>query len=156
MHKRIFFSLLAALLYAVVSPAHATEDACAEAVRALQPETVFGPAAACASSQPAFCTALRGLSPARFESVFMRFESAPDSHDARQMSAALQACGLDHADLLYRQCQSAFRQQEIGFVLRHCPSEAWSLARAQCERNLDSISPRYYELCAHFGRPAPR
>ena len=59
-------------------------------------------------------------------------------------------------DLRYQQCQKAFRHEDVAYVLRECPDEAWSLARAQCERNLDGIAPRYYELCRKFGRPVPQ
>lgn len=140
-------------LLGFANPTFAEKDICAAAVHALRANAVFGPAATCASSKPAFCETLSGLSNDRYEELVALFDKAPDSREARGMSEALAACGLDYAGLQYRQCQVAFRHEEIDFVLRHCPNEAWSLARAQCERNLDTISPRYYELCRRFGRP---
>lgn len=64
----------------------------------------------------------------------------------------LAACKLDYDALRQRQCDKAYSGQNLEFVLRHCRYEAWSLARAQCERNLDSISPRYAAFCRAFGR----
>ena len=64
----------------------------------------------------------------------------------------LAACGLDVEALRQRQCGKAYSQQNMEFLLRHCRYEAWSLARAQCERSLDTISPRYAEFCRAFGR----
>ncbi len=155
MLKPFLTCLLFTLSFAVVVPAGAEDAVCAEAVRALQPASVFGASASCISSQPAFCEALGRLPPERFETLATLLEATPNSLPARQMEAALSACGLDYAALHDRQCQSAYGHEEIGFVLRHCPFEAWALARAQCERNLDTISPRYYELCLRFGRPVP-
>ncbi len=137
-------------------PALANEGACGEAVGALQPDTVFGASAPCASSQPAFCATLQQLPRDRFETLSTLFDAAPDSHYAQQMREALKACKLDFAALQYNQCQAAYRREELGYILRSCPNEAWSLARTQCERNLETISPRYYELCRRFGRNVPR
>jgi hypothetical protein len=64
----------------------------------------------------------------------------------------LAACGLDFEVLRARQCGRAYSGQNLEFLLRHCRDEAWSLARAQCERNLDAISPRYAAFCRAFGR----
>ncbi len=153
MIKPLFASLIAISFSISGMPAVAGESTCDEAVRALRPEAVFAPSAPCGASQAAFCQALDGLSRARFESLAVMFDKAPDGAEARGMAAALSACGLDYAGLHDRQCQAAFRREEIDFVLRHCSYEAWSLARAQCERNLDTISPRYHELCRRFGRP---
>ncbi|MDD5388812.1 MAG: hypothetical protein PHD37_05675 [Gallionellaceae bacterium] len=50
------------------------------------------------------------------------------------------------------QCRRAYTRQDLDFLLAHCRFEAWSLARAQCERTLDSISPRYAAFCKAFGR----
>jgi len=137
--------------------AHADDDsACTIAVRTLQPASIFSASAACAASQPAFCAALDHLDTAGFEPIALLLEAGATSPPALQMSIALNACGVDYPALHDRQCQKAYRYEEVDFILRHCPDEAWSLARAQCERNLDSISPRYFGLCSHFGRPVPR
>ncbi len=49
-----------------------------------------------------------------------------------------------------QQCQQAFNQENLPFVLKHCPEEAWSLARAQCERSMDTVSPHYADFCHLF------
>ncbi len=51
---------------------------------------------------------------------------------------------------LVQQCRHAYRQENLPFVLQHCPEEAWALARAQCEREADTVAPRYAEFCQLF------
>jgi hypothetical protein len=108
--------------------------------------------AADTASKQTFCTALDQLDQATFEPLSALIDSGANSPQALGMSDALSTCGFDYSTLLDRYCQKAYRLEDVAFILRHCPNEAWSLARAQCERNLDSISPRFYELCIHFGR----
>jgi len=86
------------------------------------------------------------------------FERLAEQLDAEQKLGGgvnldrLAACGLDVETLRQRQCGRAYSQQNLEFLLRYCRYEAWSLARAQCERSLDTISPRYTEFCRAFGR----
>lgn len=54
------------------------------------------------------------------------------------------------ADAQVRQCSQAYRQENLPYILEHCPEEAWALARAQCERNADSVSARYADYCHRF------
>ncbi|HEX8979418.1 MAG TPA: hypothetical protein VF811_06880 [Parasulfuritortus sp.] len=63
-------------------------------------------------------------------------------------SAVETATGQD--DSMARQCSLAYRRQDLHFVLAHCPEEAWALARAQCERQADSVAPAYVEFCSRF------
>ena len=49
-----------------------------------------------------------------------------------------------------RQCQQAYGQGNLPYILEHCPEEAWALARAQCERAADTVSPRYADFCHLF------
>ncbi|OIO78457.1 MAG: hypothetical protein AUJ86_05470 [Hydrogenophilaceae bacterium CG1_02_62_390] len=51
---------------------------------------------------------------------------------------------------LAQQCRQAYRQENQMFVLDNCPEAAWALARAQCERQANSIAPRYVEFCRRF------
>lgn len=71
-------------------------------------------------------------------------------NSADRAAETLGACGLDYQALRYRQCQQAFRRENLDFVLRYCPEEAWSLARAQCERQADTVTSRYAEFCRLF------
>jgi hypothetical protein len=50
------------------------------------------------------------------------------------------ACGLAFEALRARQCGRAYSGQDLEFLLRHCRDEAWSLARAQCDRNLRHLA----------------
>jgi hypothetical protein len=77
-------------------------------------------------------------------------ESLQATSPSVSVNDALAACGLDYALLRYQHCQRAFRRENLNYVLRYCPEEAWSLARAQCERNSDSVSSRYAEFCHQF------
>lgn len=151
---RLYTVLGLFLAAAMNGAAMADEARCRDVVKDLRTDVVFGPHAPCAGSRDAFCASLQTLAPERFAAL-SPLETRPDGPEARRLAAAMAACGLDYDGLRERQCQAAFRREDVGFVLGHCPYEAWSLARAQCERNLDTISPRYYELCKRFGRPLP-
>jgi hypothetical protein len=99
----------------------------------------------------AACTELENQGPDAFTRLAQRLEAERQAGGGA-IADRLAACGLDYATLRERQCGMAYRQQNLEFLLRHCREEAWSLARAQCERNLDSISPRYAAFCRAFGR----
>jgi len=47
-------------------------------------------------------------------------------------------------------CSAAYRHEDLAFVYRHCPFEAWALARAQCERGDETVAPRYAAFCRDF------
>lgn len=49
-----------------------------------------------------------------------------------------------------KQCRQAYRDQDLSFVLKHCPEEAWALARAQCEREPEKVKPAYVDFCNRF------
>jgi hypothetical protein len=49
-----------------------------------------------------------------------------------------------------RQCQLAYQHEDLNYVYAHCPFEAWALARAQCERADETVSPRYTAFCKAF------
>ncbi len=62
-------------------------------------------------------------------------------------------------DARARACSRAYQREDLDFVYRHCPFEAWALARAQCERGDESVAERYAAFCRDFknGRaPAAR
>jgi len=63
---------------------------------------------------------------------------------------ALATCGLDYAQLKYEHCQRAFRRQDLDYLLQYCPEQAWSTARAQCERTAASVSPGFTDFCHKF------
>jgi hypothetical protein len=56
----------------------------------------------------------------------------------------------DASQQLSSQCQLAYRQEDLPFVLTHCPEQAWSLARAHCEREADTVAAHYVEFCHQF------
>lgn len=85
--------------------------------------------------------------PEAFTSLARELQTA--THRA-SMVEAFGSCGLDYALLKYEHCQRAFRRQELVYLLKYCPEEAWSTARAQCERNADTVSPRYLDYCNKF------
>ncbi len=47
-------------------------------------------------------------------------------------------------------CSAAYQREDLAFVYRHCPFEAWALARAQCERGDETVAPRYADFCRDF------
>jgi hypothetical protein len=49
-----------------------------------------------------------------------------------------------------RSLQRGLPAEDLAFVYRHCPFEAWALARAQCERGDETVSPRYAAFCRDF------
>jgi hypothetical protein len=100
---------------------------------------------------PAVCAELKRMEPEAFSRLAERVEAERRAGGGADTDR-LAACGLDYEALRERQCGKAYSAQNLEFLLRHCRFEAWSLARAQCERNLDSISPRYADFCRAFGR----
>ncbi len=111
---------------------------------------------ACAAAEdsvpvPAACAGLATLEPDAFSHLAQQVE-AEQQQGGGPVMARLAACGVDFDALRQRQCNKAYTRQNLEFLLRYCRYEAWSLARAQCERSLDSISPRYAEFCRAFGR----
>ncbi|MDD4881186.1 MAG: hypothetical protein PHX10_06365 [Gallionellaceae bacterium] len=66
------------------------------------------------------------------------------------LSAVAGETAAAEAETPARQCHLAYRQENLPYILEHCPEEAWALARAQCERNSDSVSSRYAEFCHRF------
>ena len=104
-----------------------------------------------AQAGPVACGELGSLEPDAFSHLTLRLQAQRQAGGTADIER-LSACGLDEEMLRQRQCSKAYDQQNLEFLLRHCQYEAWSLARAQCERNLDSISPRYAAFCRAFGR----
>jgi hypothetical protein len=102
-------------------------------------------------SAQAVCAALAQQGPDAFSQLAVQLEAEQEQGGGVNMDR-LAACGLDYDTLRQRQCNRAYDQQNLEFLLRYCRFEAWSLARAQCERGLDTISPRYVEFCRAFGR----
>ncbi|MBI1284541.1 MAG: hypothetical protein GC183_09435 [Thiobacillus sp.] len=109
------------------------------------------PAAQSAVPEQADCAALLSLGPEAFSQLVQQLEVEQKQGGGVNLDR-LAACGLDDEALRQRQCGKAYNQQNLEFLLRYCRYEAWSLARAQCERALDTISPRYVDFCRAFGR----
>ena len=99
----------------------------------------------------ALCAELVNQGPEAFSHLVEQLEAEQKLGGGVNMDR-LATCGLDYEALRQRQCGKAYSQQNLEFLLRHCRYEAWSLARAQCERSLETISPRYVEFCRTFGR----
>jgi hypothetical protein len=99
----------------------------------------------------AACAELESQGPDAFSRLADRLEAERQAEDRTERDR-LAACGLDYEALRQRQCGRAYSAQNLEFLLRYCRFEAWSLARAQCERNLDTITPRYAAFCRAFGR----
>lgn len=99
----------------------------------------------------ALCAELSSQGPEAFERMAEQLDAERKLGGGVNLDR-LAACGLDIEVLRQRQCGKAYNQQNFEFLLRRCRYEAWSLARAQCERSLDTISPRYAEFCRAFGR----
>jgi hypothetical protein len=112
--------------------------------------TGFAAAANLAPDQ-AGCASLAQQGPEAFTHLAQQLE-AEQKRGGGASTDRLAACGLDYDSLRQRQCNTAYNRQNLEFLLRYCRYEAWSLARAQCERGLDTISPRYVEFCRAFGR----
>ena len=141
--RRVALVALAGLAWA---PAHAAEppmSACEQALRALKTEAFIGVRAGCPGQREAFCRRLG--EPESFALLTDRWQS-----DRVATQAALAACALDYDGLHAHLCSQGYNHEDLVFVYRHCPDEAWSLARAQCERNTGSESPRYAEFCRDF------
>lgn len=85
--------------------------------------------------------------PAAFTCMAQELQAATGSPSP---DAAFAACGLDYPELKYEHCQRAFRRENLNYLLKYCAEEAWATARAQCERNVDTVSPRYVEYCNVF------
>jgi len=97
------------------------------------------------------CAEWENPAPAAFEELISRLET-DSGKDAKDLRKQLAACGLEAGRLKERFCRKAYMAQDAETLLKYCHDESWSLARAQCERNLDSISPRFVEFCKAFGR----
>lgn len=99
----------------------------------------------------AICDALEKQTPESLEQLHVQLDT-----EMRQGNSSLQdrirACGLSMDSLQTAACGKAFTRQDQDYLLANCHYEAWDLARAQCERNLDTISPRYQAFCRAFGR----
>ena len=102
-------------------------------------------------SDRAACAELESQGPDAFSHLSERLEAERQTGGVTDRNL-LAACGLDYEALRERQCGRAYSGQNLEFLLRHCRDEAWSLARAQCERSLDTITPRYAKFCRAFGR----
>lgn len=99
----------------------------------------------------AACVGLAQQGPEAFSQLAQQLEAELKQGGGANTSQ-LAACGMDYDTLRRRQCNKAYDKQNLDFLLRYCRYEAWSLARAQCERGIDAISPRYLEFCRAFGR----
>jgi hypothetical protein len=99
----------------------------------------------------AVCAGLEQQGPEAFSQLAEQLEAEQELGGGANTDR-IAACGLDYDTLRQRQCNKAYNKQNLEFLLRYCRFEAWSLARAQCERGLDTISPRYREFCRAFGR----
>jgi hypothetical protein len=119
---------------------------CEQAVLQLDYTRFLGIDAQCVGHKKDFCNHLANMNPGEFEKLSIRLK-ADGKMNAPEVFAA---CGLDFNTIHYRQCQKAFRQENLDFVLDHCPGEAWALARAQCERRPETVSNRYEKLCDRF------
>lgn len=130
------------------------DAACEQAVRQLDYAQFVGDDARCAGHRQDFCARLANLDAAEFAKLSSHLragsEGARQPEEKLNVLDAFAACGLDFDMLHYRQCQQAFRQENLDFVLSYCPGEAWSLARAQCERRPETVSSRYAQFCARF------
>jgi hypothetical protein len=102
-------------------------------------------------TDPTVCAELASPQQEAFERLATRYD-VELREGGTAVRTSLADCGLDYFVLHERQCNRAYVQQNLEFLLRHCEYQAWALARAQCERNLDSISPRYAAYCKAFGR----
>ncbi len=150
MEIRILLLMMSALISMAAATARA-EGTCDQALRGMDPAPVFGTNAQCASHRQEFCAHLANLPPGDFNLLAARVDAQGQGTESPLgMAAVLADCGLNYNALLARQCQRAYSQEDLGFVLKHCRFEAWSLARAQCERNADTVSPRYVEFCNLF------
>lgn len=127
---------------------------CELAIYQLDPQPFFGGDARCAGHRQEFCKHLANLEAGEFEKLSAPLkaenEGAPQPEGKLNVPDAFVACGLDFDTIHYRQCQQAFRQENLDFVLDYCPGEAWSLARAQCERRPETVSRRYERFCDRF------
>ena len=85
--------------------------------------------------------------PAAFTRLAQELQAS--THRA-SMDAVFADCGLDYSLLKYEHCQRAFRRENLDYLLKYCAEEAWATARAQCERNADTVSPRYVDYCNIF------
>ena len=126
---------------------------CQSALERVDPAPFLTPGAPCVAERQALCLRLQGLKATEFDALAasLRGEApAPGQVGAMTLQAALAACGLDYAELQARQCSRAYSRENLDFVLKYCREEAWSLARAQCERAEDTVSPRYADFCYRF------
>ncbi len=127
---------------------------CEAALERQDPAPFFGTHAPCASQKAAYCAHLGKLGREAFDRLADRVKSEDASPNRARggitIREALSACGLDYDTLLARQCRVAYRQIDQGFLLRHCPEDAWTLGRAECERPPDDVSPEFKDYCWYF------
>lgn len=151
--------LATAGLLAAVTVAAETPITCDRMILALEPAAVFGPDAPCSPHKKAFCVRLETLNLGDFDQLADRVKAergtAVSAMRPVKLEAAFSACGLDFQTLRSQQCLKAYRQESLGIVGKHCPDEAWALARAQCERSSDTVSGRYAEFCHGFTQAMP-
>jgi hypothetical protein len=156
MHLRTAFvacGRLAGLLPAVLlaNPGMAA-DSCRAALARVDPVPFLAVDGQCVADRPALCHRLQELTATEFDTLAssLRGEAPAPGHGDMSLQSALTACGLDYADLQARQCSRAYSHEDLDFVLKYCREEAWSLARAQCERASDTVSERYADFCYRF------
>lgn len=114
--------------------------------------TALACAAGAGSLEEAKCAELGNPDQAMFEEM-MTVLAAQSGNVSAGLRNRLAACGLDAEKLGQRFCRQAYLAQDTEVLLKHCRDESWALARAQCERSFDSISPRFAEFCKAFGGP---
>jgi hypothetical protein len=127
---------------------------CDQAVHELDYSRFLGSHAQCAGRKQDFCSLLANLDADKFERLAAEPKAEHEGRGLRRRNMTLPeafvACGLDFDMVHYRHCQKAYRQENLEFVSRYCPGEAWSLARAQCERSPETVSIRYRTFCDLF------
>jgi hypothetical protein len=130
------------------------DTTCEEGIQHLDYGRFLAPDAQCAANKQEFCAYLGNMDMTEYAKLLTKVkkETDPSTLENREMKTAdaFAACGLDFDAMHYRQCQKAYRREDLNFVIAYCPGEAWSLARAQCERQPDTVSPRYVKFCNLF------
>jgi hypothetical protein len=130
------------------------DGSCEQATRKLDYSKFLGINGQCTEHKEEFCNQLANLDPEEFERLAAKPKG--ESGNARRhpgkmtVPEAFAACGLDFDTIHYRHCEKAYRQENLDFVSNYCPGEAWSLARAQCERSPETVSSRYVRFCNLF------
>lgn len=148
-------SLVSLILSLLLLSGFAWADAsCEESIHQLEYKRFLGHNAQCAGNKQDFCVHLETMDLAEYEKLLAKLKKEGDQsipqHGEMKTIDAFAACGLDFDTLHYRQCQKAYRRENLDFILTYCPGEAWSLARAQCERQPETVSRRYERFCDMF------